>query len=1396
MIKRIVLGLFLIILLSFGGLTYYISTLDWNAYKDEISGKFLELTGKEIKFEGPLSVSLLPQPVMIAENISIYNPGQEKNVLAKVKKMETTVSLTSLLEEAPDINSLVLSDAEVWFEQYENGEFNWSYKEGDSRPGKGKKTNLRNLNLQNASFHYTNKTAEFSFDLNRINAELQAAAVDGPYRLDGNFTKDGEHYAIAVGIGSISSLDGIETNFSISHPDSESFLRFDGSYYSQENVVRGDFSGGSQKTSQFVNILTKTKLMDEQNQQELQFSSGFEMDESAVRLSSFVIKYSDDVEGSGSVTYPLVVKEKTKKLIDIKYEFLSFNVMHLYPIIKDQYEKFKAQGSEYMPETDFNVKLDFASKHFDFSKYAGGYLENVTLKADWTDNILTLEEFYASGVGETSLSLSGDLREDDERPHYFIKNSVISADALSFINAFGADLKSYVQSSYSNARLDFSLIGDDTNISVENAELQMDKMKINANLAANFSEEKKNVSIKINADNFNFDNYLPDQKEDKTFWAQISKDAQDLSPLKNTNFDVDFVAESAVFRSTPITNLKLSAENNNGVLNLKELSMQKVVGATMNVSGEFELKDKLLEFKDVKADITTSNIADLISQTNFTVPEWKIFKTKNFVMTATLNGNTDELIAQMSVKPDGADINYDGKIINVDKKPEYEGKLIVKTTNLGSLLEGIDIDSQNIPNKNGALNCEGELLLTGDKFDYTQAKCFIGSSEYKGDLNVTKREGKYEITSKLEADEFNLAYLFELNPSKSAYFGAVNSFESTFISQPDLSRDEINIEKYKNIRMNMEVSTKKGVLRRIAFDNLQFKLVNKKNALKLEEIETDYKGAHYAGDITITYTNPETPEVKGNLRFNNVDIGLLGGSVYLFSEGVINGTTAFESKGASLYDLFLNISGYVSMNIEGLNFKGFDFLAIQNDIASRKYSKGLFQAIRDNLQRGETQFNPFDITIAMKNGVMNVANLQLANKEVKSDVNFEIDLKDWNITSKMVILLNDVGNVPPFEISLTGLLQKPALEINIEEMVKHYDEHWKQIEEEEKIKKEEQRRKLSRLMEDAQAQVAKLSESLNIYVPDLEKHKARSKNDDNIAWYANKLSEIGVVAGEIDAMKAKAHTPDYTEEDIERIKVKLDYYNNLMSTWKEDISKRNAADMEERLNILINNRSNLGMGIQNLKTDYEFFYNAKVAELAQINMQDRLLRDDEIKKQKEAIDALIKKVENIFGEIERSLLPLRAVYDENERDDVIFNAEKYNETMTVAYNQAADIQKDLKIKIEEKVNRIKKAYEEEHKPSEVVVEENNQQPVVEAKSVETAPVPEQPEVQNKKVLKNVSDTYEKVEIINDEQPKTQGILLKSYKEDEPNEDNQNKPSSLLKEVDGAVQKASGKITVK
>ena len=1390
MFKKIFLGILLLLIIACGGAAFYVSTIDWNKYKGDIAQKFSELTGKDIKINGSVNISLLPHPSLKAHDVSVYNKGDEKNALASVKKIDMSVSLASVLEGTPDINSLSLNNAVIWVKQNEKGKLNWSFSGGEKSPDAGK-TSLQTLSLQNATFHYENESADIKFDIKKINAEIQAAEIGGPYRMDGNFIKDNDHFAVAVGIGSLNSLDGIETNLSISHPASESYFRFDGMYNPQDHSIKGDFSGGSKKTAKFVNALSAMQILDEKNEQELQFSSGVESDAELLKLSSFVIKYGNDIEGSGSLTYPWKVAENQKRKIDIKYEFLNFDIRPFIPAVKAEYQQYKDNGGVYLPDIDFNISAELAAKHIDINEDDRGYLENITLKASWKDNILSIDEFYANSVGDTAISISGDLREENTRPKYFLKTSLISADFLSFANSFGADLKALAQSSYQNAKFDFSIVGDDGSFQMENAEFSMDKMKVNVDFSTMFMLEDINFNLNVVTDNLNFDVYLPNDEENREFMEQLQEDLKVFEAQKNWNGEISFSAENAVFRSTPISSLIIKLKNEKGIINIDEISAKKTTGADIKISGQVDFTQNSTSIQNMNLEIDAANISELTSQINLNLPKWKILKTKSFKMNSGISGSLSDIFTTTSMEIDGNTINYSGNIVRKDGT-SFNGNLGIKTLNMGQFFDGIGVDTSSFPNKNSAFSCEGMVEADGESFSYKDLKCLLGTSNYSGNILVKKQDDKNLIDATINADEFNLSYLFDFKPNKTSAFSNETAFDNTFVSRPDLSRDFLNFDIYENQDITLSVSAQKGTLKRMIFDNLSFKMSNKDKILKLEDISTDYKNAHYSGNLSFSYNNTENPTLNGHLEFKDLDIGIIGGSTYMLNNGKLNGKADFESRGASAYELVSNISGDVSMNVTELNFKGFNLAAIQRDISTRKYSKGLFQAIRDNLQSGETQFDPFEVNIAMKNGTISVTNLALLNSSAQSDLSFEIDLKNWKINSKMIISLSETDNVPPFEVSLNGMLQKPSLEINIENIVKHYDSYWKEIEDKKNEEMEAKKQELNEKMAVAQSEAAVASSNINMFVPLIERYKQGSKKEENIAWYDSKLKEINLMNENIDSMNAKSRTTDFTDDDINSIRQRIKTYSDAISSWNDEISARRADDVEFMSNKITGEKNDILFNLQKLKSDYE----SKLADEENLLLK---IRKDKQLKSDENLKLMIERFENFYSETELQgnkisdkLASLKSATSEEQKDITLLGSESMLKEMSAAFNRTKIVQSELI----EQIAEVSKKLSDENKKANQDEESTADVDILKSKDIFEKNSGNSVEAEKGKLLKAVSDESDSADVPSQTEQNSKGIIIKSYNADDEQIKPQAPKKGLLRAVDGAVTKASGTIIVK
>ena len=85
--------------------------LDWNRYRDGIAALASQRLGRGVRIGGPVSLQLLPQPVLTAADVSVEDAGD--GVQLEAKALRLRVALGPLLAGRIDARELVLQSAEV-----------------------------------------------------------------------------------------------------------------------------------------------------------------------------------------------------------------------------------------------------------------------------------------------------------------------------------------------------------------------------------------------------------------------------------------------------------------------------------------------------------------------------------------------------------------------------------------------------------------------------------------------------------------------------------------------------------------------------------------------------------------------------------------------------------------------------------------------------------------------------------------------------------------------------------------------------------------------------------------------------------------------------------------------------------------------------------------------------------------------------------------------------------------------------------------------------------------------------------------------------------------------------------------------------------------------------------
>lgn len=1407
MIKKIFLGLLIIIILAGGGLFAYVSTVDWNIYKQQFADKLSSLTGKKIELAGNISVKLFPTPTMIADEINIYeNNSSEK--LATIDHLDTVVTLESILKGTLDVESLSLVGAEIWVNINENNNINW-IKKSDNPDFTDNEINtrLQNLNIQNAVIHYDNKYLGIKFDLTQVKADIQASSLLGPYRIDGNFVKNEDHFGVAISLGDFSQLADIPVNFAITHPKSDSFLRFDGTYNPNDDDIKGDFSGGAQKTADFANILAGITVLEEQYNIPLQFSVGLESNNEKIELSSFVIKYGDLIEGSGNIIIPLIAEnENTKRTIDLKYQLLNLDLRPLLSIAKAELSLFKENGSIYEPNTEMNLKADISSERIIISDAPLGSFENLTIKGDWTDNVLNINEFYAACPGNIVLSLTGSLIEENKSPQYYLKTSINGKNFLAFLNTWNLGLESYVQSSYRNVDLTFNLNGNNSAISFNDINFVMDNMKIYSTLGIIFNENIPFYEIQVNAENVNLDNYLPKKDDIKGFMNNLKDYINTWGKYTKKDMNAQINITDFTLNGIKTDNVNIEFNTSNGMISITNGSMTNFLDSNLLISGTVaDISDNNMNIEQITYNLTSNNIKSLIEKTLIPLPEWKVFDSEKFKISGTYSGNLNEGKIESDITADDIKFEYNGDI-SYQNSFYFDGNAILKTSNFGAFINEVGGNIELNINNRYVFNCETNVKGNIEQWSFDNANCSLGVSEYHGKGSIEKNKNSYKIITEMSVDNLNLDSFINIQKNKAGGL-ASNTRNDEFISRPSFNKDTFSFNNYSNIILDVILKAPKSTLHNLNFNDLNVHITNNNNIFTMENMSVKYNNMDINGNLAFNYTDKQI--INGKIKFDNLNISDVGGKIYKINKANIKGETEFEARASSIAEFVNNATGKINLQIDDLNLTGFDFENITNDIIDRKYSKGLFQKVRDNLQKGQSQYEPVNGSFEFEKGIFNILNLPIKNKYAEITMNGTVNIDEWKLSNDFSVILTEAPEQPSFLFTLSGMINKPTLDINIEDIVKKYDEHWAKLAAEEEARKVEAERVLNLKMNSAQQIVQNTSEQINKILQVIDEYKQLSDNNLHIGWYNQQIANLDNYNKEIEDFRSKAHIAGFTAEDINTIeKRSLDIQKDI-TLMEIEALKHYEDDVSERF-IKLSDDANkqYDKGLLEFE-DYQNMIQNNFDEMLKIEASDYLIRNIELKNLQKNMDEQIILLKDEFTSFTKQYEEASSIQDIPVLEKTIeaiknslVNLENKNNDIDKIYNDTAILLQNL-YEEQLKIYEDKKAKEEAIKKSEE--EKNDQDNSYEIISSETVnkPLNVTGVIKNSSIQSDDSTATTKqsilIENVSDNKenntPKVSGIIKRSY--DKDNQDKSiNQNSNILIKSSGAIQKATGTITVK
>ncbi len=270
MVKKVLIGLAVLVVVLVAGVLIAPTFIDWNKYKGAIAREVEQATGRSLEIGGDLSLSILPRTALMVEDVRLASlPGAAEAHTLRVETVEVRIDAGALLGGEVRVESVRLVRPVVALERLEDGTATWEFAaaaedaaadvvaeetpaEDAERPGEGPggegafALRLDQVIIEDGLVIFRDAAAGTEERLSAINAELAAETLRGPFRAEGSLTARDMPLFIKAVVGELAADRASPLSAEIALQNNASTARFSGLLTSpapgSARSVRGDLT--------------------------------------------------------------------------------------------------------------------------------------------------------------------------------------------------------------------------------------------------------------------------------------------------------------------------------------------------------------------------------------------------------------------------------------------------------------------------------------------------------------------------------------------------------------------------------------------------------------------------------------------------------------------------------------------------------------------------------------------------------------------------------------------------------------------------------------------------------------------------------------------------------------------------------------------------------------------------------------------------------------------------------------------------------------------------------------------------------------------------------------------------------------------------------------------------
>ncbi len=1230
--RKIVWGIVILLVLAIAGAALYIMTIDWNQHKERISKQFYDLTGKHISFDGRVSFEVFPTPYLKAINAKVYNSDEvgEKPLL-DIKNVMVEMSLMPLLKGEFDVKRMVL-DGVIINVDWDKGGINW---QGDLSPDQRQmmedtKMVLNSVSLQNAEVNFEAQEAGISFKLTNLSGEVSAQSIFGPFRIEGNYLKGNTPQGFAITLGKLSESYATTLNAVVTHPKSDSYIRFDGSFHLINRVLNGNVIVETQKLSGFINDNWPSLKMSAEYNEPLALGFDLALNSQNANLSNIVVKYGD-TQGAGNIQIPLDDTEVWD--ITTNFDFADLNLDPLAGFVREFVRKYVEEA--YAPDYPINLTADIKAVR---SSIDGQGLKNLETSFSFDNDTLSVDNLSVMLPGDTNFKLKGSVYPYNDEVYYQAETTLNATDLMKTLRWLNLEPKANAASVYKKMLLTAKIAGNFDRFQLSPIKVSLDKSTLSGEVGVILGE-RKDIMLVLTADTINFDNYissLPEEEKSKTWAQRMAYRFSKLGILNDFDMVLNAKADLVIYESMPFEKVDFKGNILKGKMDIEYCNIEKVANTYVGLKGSVAGFGNIPQMDNLQYDIKSDDVISLINKLELKVPNLDYKKFSKFSINGAINGSSDDFATNMVFDIGSMNASYKGRVHKLNDNLEFDGELDVKHPDLSRLLQNIKAKYEPASSNLGLFRFKSKIVGNDKNMDFSNLNVNVGYTALSGSASYEDSGERPSIIGNFKVNKLELDKYLAKAKTDFQIRGEEAPALVSFLDKPFWATNKIDYSPYIGINMKADVKVDELSVGRHLFKDADFGVSLVNGVVEIGSFAAVYKNTPMTGALTLHMIGEPSISANVNMPEANMADFSIGGKTYNLKGGKFSTRFDFNSKADSLKSFVSSLKGKGEFKATTTEVGGINLQAIYDDLIKREKKDGLSEFVKNNVESGKTLIDKLSGRVIVDSGNYSLADVSLGNVNSEIKAYGEGNIDDWTMNVVFNVKYNEPKYLPEFSFSLKNGMDNPNVDVNVSSLFKMYQAKEEQREAAKEAEIEAEKNYWTNLY-DEQKKIADdlVKSTRNNLEKEIESKEQIAFSEDSVNKYNLLKQELAAI---LAALVETFNSVDIVKIDNEVIN-KLKGANNIAlqeieictgkvsEIYLNDLKKQGEAEYNRVVDIHNQFKQDVFM-FNSLNDKYR-------ERLASIITTYSLDTDPEVSLLKEQIDSKIEKLENINNDVEK-----------------------------------------------------------------------------------------------------------------------------------------------------------------